>query len=1277
MESQQASAAAANTTGGKHEYGMFSGPMKLGPRVEDYREIFECSGTSSIPVLDVPELNERRASVEPRSSRLDYSKIFGGLGEADIAMPYDNLISRAEKDIRVPAESRSQFSLSGHEQSTFAERKKMSAETSLHSLDDGKNVNVLYHQTNSRGRMGRSGMTHVAQFHAVPGFTHLIDENVPSQSTEGAKSGRYVLNDVHLNLSEEMKETRSKRRAYSGPLLFSNTSGQQHTEHHRTSSSVLNELLSDLPRRSHPSAVSSQSPSSPLCFGNEKAASNRSMKSKLGSSKSAAGYCSPPFLDDEVDANSTASASAAAVRKAIEEAEAKILFAKELMERRKQGRHNRSKQTVNHGLKSDKKLEAISAEKSYKYKEEPDEMYRRDDALKRQVVNFSPAQNSREVRQVNLDFRDQKKDSIAVPSLAVNHQVETTFTKVDSRLEEIEIRKTPQDFSEASISKGLGPSMSELSEEDQGKNVIPSSYENKWKEKMKTSFLQDKFENIMKMLRAPEDVPDVEDQLMPERISGGQKGNVSHVRSEVKQEAACTKEEIEGRSNEGTTRKEDESTVEVNSWLNNMAKGHKEEKEYQNDDQMEKKQSFDRMEDDPENTSDEIDGEEPSKVRFDHFGIENEGRDRSTSRDEEVVIEKVEEIEKGSVIGDDPINPISSGREGFSHSIDTKRIDSADHQRLEGDANAKVAQEPPGFLDNNVEVCPALHEREESENAEQINEAHKYRELAVTVNDRSPNPFSGSRGIEKQSEKIDETYNFDGEEDCTRVGPVNSTGFDGIGNQQDELPDPLIVDENGVCSSGIAFNFKCRHTEDGSAKSEGTYCPENHAEEATRLSGESKDNADDAEVGSTDEDTASNLVSLNEVKVLPNGEEAGLQNHVGGASGELEDHDKDNVNNGKSAGERELLDDGMSKRTSQEFSKSEKEEPVEAAVSSHEKTTNSIVDDSEDAYYEALQMQETEKQRPQLDVEVERQQPREKEVAKERDLEKEKERRAVERAIREARERAFTEAREKAEKSAAERAAAEAQRRVKAVAAARERSEKASTEAKLKAERAAVERATAEARERALEKALSDKASLKGKNCCAEKSPAVSTDDGRPIYEGHKSSGYNTSSSHSSSTNTGVPNPAEISGNGSNGESSLKSKASLEKQQQMAERAAKALAEKNMRDLLVQKEQAERNRLAEVVDAEIKRWSSGKERNLRVLLSTLHYILGPDSGWQAIARADLNSATAVRKAYKKATLFVHPDKLQQRGASIRQKYVCEKVFELLKDAWNRFSADDR
>ncbi|CAL5387959.1 unnamed protein product [Camellia sinensis] len=128
------------------------------------------------------------------------------------------------------------------------------------------------------------------------------------------------------------------------------------------------------------------------------------------------------------------------------------------------------------------------------------------------------------------------------------------------------------------------------------------------------------------------------------------------------------------------------------------------------------------------------------------------------------------------------------------------------------------------------------------------------------------------------------------------------------------------------------------------------------------------------------------------------------------------------------------------------------------------------------------------------------------------------------------------------------------------------------------------------------------------------------------------------------------------------------SKNSPGKCESCSSKGAKALVEKNMRDLLAQREQAERNRLAEALDAEVKRWSSGKEANLHALLSTLQYILGPDSGWQPIPLIEVITSAAVKKAYRKATLCVHPhpDKLQQRGARVQQKYICEKVFDLLK-----------
>ncbi|GKC29611.1 auxilin-like protein 1 [Tanacetum coccineum] len=58
--------------------------------------------------------------------------------------------------------------------------------------------------------------------------------------------------------------------------------------------------------------------------------------------------------------------------------------------------------------------------------------------------------------------------------------------------------------------------------------------------------------------------------------------------------------------------------------------------------------------------------------------------------------------------------------------------------------------------------------------------------------------------------------------------------------------------------------------------------------------------------------------------------------------------------------------------------------------------------------------------------------------------------------------------------------------------------------------------------------------------------------------------------------------------------------------------------------------------------------------------------LRANSGWQSVSLTEIITTTAVKKTYIKATVFVHPDKLQQRGASIQQKYICEKIFDLLK-----------
>ncbi|CAN4098640.1 unnamed protein product [Withania somnifera] len=316
------------------------------------------------------------------------------------------------------------------------------------------------------------------------------------------------------------------------------------------------------------------------------------------------------------------------------------------------------------------------------------------------------------------------------------------------------------------------------------------------------------------------------------------------------------------------------------------------------------------------------------------------------------------------------------------------------------------------------------------------------------------------------------------------------------------------------------------------------------------------------------------------------------------------------------------------------------------------------------------------------------------------------ERAAVQRAQAEARERAAAEAKERAEKVAAE--AREKEAREKASAA------KAETEVRRRAERAAVERAAAEARERAaaeareraasaarmnLQKNDDDLESFFNMGSRANSAPKTRTSSAnetsfasqfqnktgaggtKPTFSSTTTSSNRTKAS---STTSFVDDLSSIFGATTSsgdfqeveGETEERRRARLERHQRTQERAAKALAEKNQRDLQVQMEQQERHRISETVDIEIKRWAAGKEGNLRALLSTLQYVLWPECGWQPVSLTDLIVGAAVKKAYRKATLCIHPDKVQQKGATLQQKYVAEKVFDMLKEAWNKFNSEE-
>lgn len=71
----------------------------LAPRLEDYGEIFgsfNSSRASSIPVLDLPNVDETEVFFDARSSSFDYNEVFGGFNGIDFAVSYEDLVNRSE-----------------------------------------------------------------------------------------------------------------------------------------------------------------------------------------------------------------------------------------------------------------------------------------------------------------------------------------------------------------------------------------------------------------------------------------------------------------------------------------------------------------------------------------------------------------------------------------------------------------------------------------------------------------------------------------------------------------------------------------------------------------------------------------------------------------------------------------------------------------------------------------------------------------------------------------------------------------------------------------------------------------------------------------------------------------------------------------------------------------------------------------------------------------------------------------------------------------------------
>ena len=84
----------------------------------------------------------------------------------------------------------------------------------------------------------------------------------------------------------------------------------------------------------------------------------------------------------------------------------------------------------------------------------------------------------------------------------------------------------------------------------------------------------------------------------------------------------------------------------------------------------------------------------------------------------------------------------------------------------------------------------------------------------------------------------------------------------------------------------------------------------------------------------------------------------------------------------------------------------------------------------------------------------------------------------------------------------------------------------------------------------------------------------------------------------------------------------------------------------------------------------------GKKRgNAVALLSTLHEITWPDSGWKEVSFTQLMNGAGVRKAYFNACRKLYPDKLPADAPAMQVALSTEIAF-ILNNAWEKYKSDN-
>ncbi|PON99618.1 DnaJ domain containing protein [Trema orientale] len=1427
---------------------VYGGPPKFGvsslsPRMEDYSEIFgsfQASRASSIPVLDLPAVDEAEVFFDVRSSSFDYAEVFGGFNGLDFAVSYEELVDQSKSGDGDSSEepwSPAEFESLSEESDVSGKVQSFSNGSPDHSFDGSTEFNISYHKANQISSEDISnGVTHVTKFHALQGFTVMVDS--PLQQTEDKRTFLQETDDsnISMDLSVDMMKAKHPKKTMSHPpngsvggLAFENDlRPQKGCDGNGFLRRDMFVGISEISLRTQPSELPPPCRAPPALEGKKGDSSKLVPDRSCLASEGISGDNSPPFFDVEVDASSSAAASAAAIKEAMERAQAKIKSAKELMEKKKGGLQTSYKS----GSKKDKKVKEGKTGKSIDGSNK----------IKDKTVKSA---YEREDSGTNLFVREEKqKVTKTAPEVAEFLEEEKTFTSTEKYVKDISEKESWSSRGSHKINEAnewkeateffelvtTDESMKAFELVNSKKSFLHNTmiHENEQIEKATMESFEKHSENGRKVRAARED----NEQEKFEKKQKGTKEPRGHEENIVQLKG--TKQAYEHKDGEkkikmGSSKRSgaDKSTKEKKTAAD-KSKVEQAVKQGENDQKLMEADKMVEIEEKLELFHVSVDNEETQREAFNQDRnvkffeeafeqAENEKKESKGLEQEESekwlkeIFEKVEserrqeeavpQQENGKRLKQPLEQEINKKKQKEAVKLEDEKRPEETHKR---EVNVKI----PKSADGEKETRNSMKACEQEDNTKRFTESQDKEEREEKLleefkqldTQNMPKEFLKQEKtvqLLKDAVKWEDKMGLDKEHEGMEKDENNMEVKLAKGTQvhmEDEnLLQPDEAHKLDCGENTQSSQFTCHHDEN-SGKLKTTQESLAHKENSDART-EPPDNEMQPEAAgrknkSVDKDIkAPGIAEMyplrmedaekdfpldgtlkktsGEIKIKPKDIEKesgpfGVENVLVGEKLKAPGKSQGNLEHGKNhfkvedAFELPHLDNQVKKveesasvlgqpyaekNSSQVGSVSENqvkefahqwkergEDCTQAKATLNqekkEKTvpTQLVKENTEDkrktemaqpsraeekqkiqksgqqgnAGLAAERKEKTsgdvETERMKRERELENERLRKIEEEREREREREKDRMAVDLATLEARERAFSESRERTERAAVERVTAEARQRAmaearerleKACAEAREKSlaGKAAMEARIRAERTAVERATAEARERAAEKAMAERAAFEARERVQRSvSDKFSASSRNNVMRQSSSSSdlqdlqFQSSQGHLRYQYSSVYGERY---EGVEGESAQRCKARLERHRRTAERAAKALAEKNMRDLLAQREQAERHRLAETLDADVRRWSSGKEGNLRALLSTLQYILGPDSGWQPVPLTEVITSAAVKKAYRKATLCVHPDKLQQRGASIQQKYICEKVFDLLKEAWNKFNSEER